>query len=175
MKQVLHAIFWTFCLCQPSLADDAAVFICNAGKDATGNRLPQPEQEQMQAILAPVQSYLAGGHLLRAAHQCGFDTSRHATLLFEAIEAIGCAPTSVFYRITIETINHDESSNYMMAYGFNSAREASAAGVSGICDSIATVDPETFDVTSVEDATALGRFMSEVERRLREIRFAASE
>ncbi len=163
------AVVGLLLLSQPVFADEATEFICNAGKDRLGKDLPRPTAEQTQAILPLVLSHLNASTLLKVAHQCALDTSSHAALLFRAADTLGCTPGTSLYETTIATANHDEETNYRVAVLFNEARESSAEDVRAFCQDIAEINPEPFEVTSLEQATELSRLVGSLESTLRGI------
>ncbi len=156
---------------QPVFADEATDFICNAGQDRFGGELPRPTEEQTQAILPQVLSHLSASTLLKVAHQCALDTADHAALLFRAADSLRCAPGTILHETTIATVNHDEETNYKAAVLFNGARESSADDVRSFCAEVAEINPDLFEVTSLEQATELGRLVGSFESKLRSIRY----
>lgn len=151
----------------PVLSDVAAEYLCNGGKDRSGNALQSPTLEQTREIHPQTRNQLSASSLLKLAHQCSLETSRHADLLFRATEAMGCGPESLMARSAINTANHADETNYKVAVLFRNARQNSAEDVDAVCDEIAKIDPDEIDVMSLEDATALGRRLGEFEVELR--------
>ena len=141
---------------QPALPGEASDYLCNSGKDSAGNALPMPTAEQVSAIEPQMRIQSRAIVLLKHAHQCGQDTTRHADLLLRATQAIGCAPESDMSVKMAAIIRHDGETTKDMAFMFKQARKNNPEKLDQLCADIATVDPDPVDVTSASDAQDFG-------------------
>lgn len=166
MKKLTAGLLLCLSMLQMARSDEATEYVCNGGKTAQGNSMPNPPAEQIENNLPQMQTQLNALGFVQAAHQCGLDTSGHIELLFRATESLGCLPGSGMYQIAAETAADVEAASYKARILFKNARNRNPSVVDLVCSEIAELDPNSLDPTSQDHANELSQVVADAEINL---------